>query len=67
MKDLKELAQLDFIEHQSVGRYKIFTTTEKFKKYFGIQGDADTLRQKLFKKVRTRNTDKIITPTSNIS
>ena len=53
---LKELTQLDFIEHQSVGRYKIFTTTEKFKKYFGIQGDDDTLRQKLFKKVRTRNT-----------
>jgi len=53
---LKELTQLDFIEHQTVGRYKIFTTTEKFKKYFGIQGDDDTLRQKLFKKVRTRNT-----------
>ena len=53
---LKELTQLDFIEYQTVGRYKIFTTTEKFKKYFGIQGDDDTLRQKLFKKVRTRNT-----------
>ena len=53
---LKELTQLDFIEYQSVGRYKIFTTTEKFRKYFGIQGDDDTLRQKLFKKVRTRNT-----------
>ena len=53
---LKELSQLDFIEHQNVGRMKIYTTTEKFKKYFGIQGDADTLRQKLFKKVRTRNT-----------
>ena len=64
---LKELAQLDFIEHQNVGRLKVYNTTEKFKKYFGIQGDADTLRQKLFKKVRTRNTDKIITPTSNIS
>ncbi|MEX0656915.1 MAG: SMC-Scp complex subunit ScpB [Nitrosopumilaceae archaeon] len=49
---LKELRQLDFIEHQNVGRLKIYTTTEKFKKYFGIQGDADTLKQKLFKKVR---------------
>tara|TARA_B100000029_G_scaffold509265_1_gene598043 strand:+ start:2044 stop:2604 length:561 start_codon:yes stop_codon:yes gene_type:complete len=58
---LKELSQLDFIEHQNVGRIKIYTTTEKFKKYFGIQGDADTLRQKLFKKVRTRNTKE--TPT----
>ena len=58
---LKELGQLDFIEHQNVGRLKVYSTTEKFKKYFGIQGDADTLRQKLFKKVRTRNSDKMIT------
>ena len=53
---LKELSQLDLIEHQNVGRIKIYNTTEKFRKYFGIQGDADTLRQNLFKKVRTRNT-----------
>ena len=59
---LKELGQLDFIEHQNVGRLKVYNTTEKFKKYFGVQGDADTLRQKLFKKVRTRNSAKIITP-----
>ena len=63
---LKELSQLDFIEHQNVGRIKIYNTTEKFKKYFGIQGDADTLRQKLFKKVRTRNSAKMIPPTHNI-
>ena len=64
---LKELGQLDFIEHQNVGRLKVYSTTEKFKKYFGVQGDADTLRQKLFKKVRTRNSAKIIRPTYNIS
>ena len=62
---LKELSQLDFIEHQNVGRLKIYNTTEKFNKYFGVQGDADTLRQKLFKKVRTRNTSKILTSKSN--
>mgnify|MGYP001248912373 FL=1 len=62
---LKELKQLDFIENQNVGRMKIYNTTEKFNKYFGVQGDADTLRQKLFKKVRTRNTSKILTPKSN--
>lgn len=49
---LKELKQLDFISHQNVGRLKIYTTTEKFQKYFGIQGDTDVLKQKLFKKVR---------------
>ena len=49
---LKELRQLDFISHQNVGRLKIYTTTEKFQKYFGIQGDVDSLKQRLFKKVR---------------
>ena len=49
---LKELRQLDFISHQNVGRLKIYSTTEKFQKYFGIQGDSDNLKQKLFKKVR---------------
>ena len=49
---LKELRQLDYIEHQNVGRLRIYTTTEKFQKYFGIQGDADSLKQKLFKRVR---------------
>jgi segregation and condensation protein B len=49
---LKELRQLDFISNQHVGRLRIYSTTEKFQKYFGIQGDADTLKQKLFKKVR---------------
>ena len=64
---LKELEQIDFIEHQNVGRLKVYSTTEKFKKYFGVQGDADTLRQKLFKKVRTRNSAKTITPAQNLS
>lgn len=49
---LKELRQLDFISHQNVGRLKIYTTTEKFQKYFGIQGDVDNLKQRLFSKVR---------------
>jgi segregation and condensation protein B len=47
---LKELEQLDFISHQNVGRLKIFTTTSKFQKYFGISGDTDILKQILFKK-----------------
>lgn len=49
---LKELRQLDFISHQNVGRLKIYNTTEKFQKYFGIQGDVDSLKQRLFSKVR---------------
>ncbi len=49
---LKELRQLDFIEHQSIGRLKIYSTTDKFQKYFGIQGDINTLKEKLFTRVR---------------
>ena len=49
---LKELRQLDFINHQNVGRLKIYSTTNKFQKYFGIQGDTEDLKQRLFSKVR---------------
>ncbi len=49
---LKELRQLDYISHQNVGRLKIYTTTEKFQKYFGIKGDVEDLKQRLFSKVR---------------
>jgi segregation and condensation protein B len=50
---LRFLQQLDYIEHQNVGRMKIYATTDKFQKYFGIQGDKDLLKQKLFSKVRS--------------
>src|SRR5712692_545663 len=52
---LRLLQQLDYIDHQNVGRLKIYNTTEKFQKYFGIQGDKDLLKQKLFTKVRSSN------------
>ena len=49
---LKESRQINFVEHQSVGRLRIYSTTEKFQKYFGIEGDVTTLKQKLFKRVK---------------
>jgi segregation and condensation protein B len=67
---LKELRQLDYITHQNVGRLKIYTTTEKFQKYFGIQGDVEDLKSRLFSKVRKtagrntiKSTPQIITKT----
>jgi len=60
---LKELRQLDYISHQNVGRIKIYTTTEKFQKYFGIQGDVEDLKQRLFSKVRKTAKAKQITRT----
>lgn len=59
---LKELRQLDFVSHQNVGRLRIYSTTEKFQKYFGIQGDSDTLKQKLFKKVRKTTQSPVVNP-----
>jgi len=49
---LKEIRKINFIEHQAVGRLRIYSTTEKFQKYFGIEGDVNALKQKLFKKIR---------------
>ena len=63
---LKELRQLDYISHQNVGRLKIYSTTEKFQKYFGIQGDVEDLKQRLFSKVRKTASMSRATPTPQI-
>jgi segregation and condensation protein B len=63
---LKELRQLDYISHQNVGRLKIYSTTEKFQKYFGIQGDVDDLKQRLFSKVRKTASMSRTNPTPQI-
>lgn len=54
---LKELVHLDFIRYQDAGRFKIYTTTKKFSEYFGIQGDAEDLKQRLFARMRTKRKD----------
>ncbi len=46
---LKELRQIDFIRYEKVGRIKIYTTTDKLPKYFGIKGDSNRLREVLLK------------------
>ncbi len=63
---LKELRQLDYITSQNVGRMKIFTTTDKFQKYFGIQGDVEDLKQRLFSKVR-KTASRQSTPTPQVA
>lgn len=50
---LRELRQLDLVSYHRAGRLKIYSTTEKFQKYFGIQGEQDTLREMLLRKVRS--------------
>lgn len=49
---LKELRRLDFISYQGVGRLKIYSTSEKFQKYFGLTGDVEEIKHRLFSKVR---------------
>ncbi|QLH04366.1 segregation and condensation protein B [Nitrosopumilus oxyclinae] len=63
---LKELRQLDYISSQNVGRMKIFSTTDKFQKYFGIQGDVEDLKQRLFSKVR-KTASRQTTPTPPVA
>ena len=63
---LKELRQLDYITSQNVGRMRIFTTTDKFQKYFGIQGDVEDLKQRLFSKVR-KTASRQTTPTPPVA
>ncbi len=43
---LKELQQLKFIEHESLGRLKVYRTTKNFQEYFGI-ADINAMKSKL--------------------
>lgn len=43
---VKELEQLQFIEHESLGRLKVYRTTKKFQDYFGIS-DISAMKSKL--------------------
>jgi segregation and condensation protein B len=43
---VRELEQLQFIEHESLGRLKVYRTTKKFQEYFGIS-DLNSMKSKL--------------------
>lgn len=43
---LKELEQLLFVEHENLGRLKVYRTTKKFQDYFGIT-DMSAMKSKL--------------------
>ena len=46
---VKHLEQLSFVEHENVGRLKVYRTTKKFQDYFGIPS-LDVIRNMLIKK-----------------
>jgi segregation and condensation protein B len=43
---LKELEQLQFVEHENLGRLKVYRTTKNFQDYFGIT-DMNAMKSKL--------------------
>ena len=43
---LKELQQISFIEHEKLGRLKVYRTTKNFQNYFGIT-DINSIKNKL--------------------
>jgi segregation and condensation protein B len=43
---VKELEQMQFIEHETLGRLKVYRTTKKFQEYFGIT-DINSMKSKL--------------------
>jgi len=54
---LKDLRQIDFIRYEKVGRIKIYTTTDKLTKYFGIKGSSEELQAILFKTKKNHKTE----------
>ncbi|HYZ50340.1 MAG TPA: SMC-Scp complex subunit ScpB, partial [Nitrososphaeraceae archaeon] len=43
---LRELENVSFIEHEKLGRLKVYRTTKKFQDYFGVN-DLDSMKSKL--------------------
>jgi hypothetical protein len=43
---IKVLEQLQFVEHENLGRLKVYRTTPKFQNYFGIT-DINAVKSKL--------------------
>ncbi len=58
---IKLLEQLQFIEHENLGRLKVYRTTSKFQNYFGIT-DLNAVKSKLV--IAGNNTTSITTGTA---
>ncbi|AIF84118.1 condensin subunit ScpB [Candidatus Nitrososphaera evergladensis SR1] len=51
---IKELEQMEFVEHESLGRLKVYRTTKKFQEYFGIT-DLNSMKSKLVAETNKEN------------
>jgi segregation and condensation protein B len=54
---IKVLEQLQFVEHENLGRLKVYRTTTKFQNYFGIT-DLNTVKSRLMTATTTTTTTK---------
>jgi segregation and condensation protein B len=52
---IKVLEQLQFVEHENLGRLKVYRTTPKFQNYFGIT-DLNAVKSKLVTATTTTTT-----------
>ncbi len=48
---IRDLEHMDFIRGEKAGRLKVYTTTKKLAKYFGIQDNPDDIRSLLLGKM----------------
>jgi segregation and condensation protein B len=51
---IKVLEQLQFVEHENLGRLKVYRTTAKFQSYFGIT-DLDAIKSRLVMMTTAKN------------
>jgi hypothetical protein len=59
---IKVLEQLQFVEHENLGRLKVYRTTPKFQNYFGIT-DINAVKSKLVTAAATTTTTRSSTTT----
>lgn len=60
---VKELEQMQFVEHENLGRLKVYRTTKKFQEYFGIT-DLNSMKSKLVAETNRENPKPASSPTS---
>jgi len=54
---IKELESMAFIEHEKLGRLKVYKITEKFQNYFGVT-DLNSMKNKLVATANNKNENK---------
>ncbi|MFL6479155.1 MAG: SMC-Scp complex subunit ScpB [Nitrososphaera sp.] len=62
---VKVLEQLQFVDHENLGRLKVYRTTLKFQNYFGIT-DLNAVKNKLVSNTNTTSMESISKPSKQL-